>query len=178
MKTALRVLACAAVALLTANLWAAETAKLTVEGRPRWFEITGDGTTSGTDCPIRSVVTGKVVASEKAGFKFLSFGVSEKWITFGYNGSTAFVPLASVKELYPVEAPPMTNRFFGHTLEKSIEEQKKRAEAEQKAGTGFMPSKLKQKLTATPTPAGGAVGGAGFGGKGGRGGAGGSGQAL
>jgi hypothetical protein len=137
--------------VLAAGLsFAAGPEKLSVEGTPRWYEITGDGTTSSGACTVRAARTGKAIGKVEVGHRFLSFGVTDKWVTFAYNGSTGYVPLSAAKEVYPTETPAPTNRLFGKTLEQLSEDQKTRAEEARKSGQGYMPSALRAKLMATP----------------------------
>jgi hypothetical protein len=136
--------------LLAAGLASAQTTaqpQVRLDSAPKWYEIVGDGNTSGSVCPVRSMATRQVIGAAEPQFRFLSFGQDANWIVFAFKGVMGYVPSNAAEEVYPGlnQEPPYHGP--GKTLEQQAEEEKKKAD-DVKDGK----LKLAPNFTNQPTP--------------------------
>lgn len=144
-----RVILCFAAVGLGAFAFAEDTSK--PPDGARWYEITGNGVTSGTPCLVRSIETNEVIGQVEAGYHFLAFRKDDKTITLAYNGKIGYVPAAAASELFPGSAPQGTQfKAAGTTLEDLAKQQRDRSASARK---GSLAPKFTNQPTPTPTPA-------------------------
>jgi hypothetical protein len=138
-------LMCLCVLAILHSAVAADNGKFPVNGTPKWYEVTGSGSTTSTVAQVHSVRTGELLGELPPKARLLSFGASSEYVTFAFNGRVAYVPLSAVTEMYP---PPPTSGEFrsaGKTLEQIAQEYKTRAESSKN-------SPLAPNFTNMPTP--------------------------
>lgn len=100
--------------------YAAEN-EFSITGKPRWYKVR----TEAEPCVVRDLATHRQLGTLKSGDTFLSFGVTDKWVTFAYMGRIAYVPTSAVEDLYPVEKGEPVWRGFGPSLEDKIKQSQK-----------------------------------------------------
>jgi hypothetical protein len=120
-------------------------AEFSVTGKPVWFEVSG----SEGPCVVNALATREPMGELQGGYRFLSFGVTSKWVTLAYNGRIAFVPVGSVTEMFPHQAAEPQWRGYGPTLEEQLKAQQARADEARKEGKPLAPFFTNQP-TATP----------------------------
>lgn len=125
--------------------------KLRLDTAPKWYEIVGDGITSGSTCPVRSLATKEIIGVAEPLTRFLSFGADRNFVVFAYKGVMSYVPASAAQELYPTDTGPVQYRSGGKTLEQQAEEAKKRVE-EVKTGKVSLAPNFTNQPTPKPTP--------------------------
>lgn len=129
----------------------AQNESFPLDGSPAWFEIVGDGTTTGTACVVRAVMNREPLGQLEPGYRFMAFGSNSKWVTLAYNGVTSYVPAAAASPVFVVQRPASETsnemRMPGMTLEQQQKKNKERMEA---AKSGAKP--LAEDFTNNPTP--------------------------
>lgn len=109
-----------AVLLSSLFCWGA-TAEYSITGTPRWFKVK----TEGQLCVVRDLATHRELGTLSQGDEFLSFGITENWVTLAYRGRVGYVSAANVEERYPQEKGEPVWRGFGPTLEDKVKQTKK-----------------------------------------------------
>ncbi|GIX45660.1 MAG: hypothetical protein D6691_08665 [Candidatus Hydrogenedentota bacterium] len=130
----------------------AEGQEFSITGKPRWFQVKqGEG-----PVVVRALATHAPLGELSPGSRILSFGVTESWVTFGYNGHVGYVPKASLEELYPEKVVEAKWRGFGPSLEDKVKEFKNEIGKYMQSQALYKP-----KETPKPTQMGAEQGGAG-----------------
>jgi hypothetical protein len=166
--TTMRIAMAVLLTAISIGAWA-QNLGFPLDGAPAWYEITGDGTTTGVACPIRSIETRQVVAQADPGYRFIAFGANARWVTLAFNGIMSYVPATAAAPVFVVPRPASETssemRLPGKTLEQQAKEIQERAEAS-KSGTKPLAPNFTNRPTPRPTPM--AVQGGGmYGGRGG-----------
>lgn len=149
----------------------AQKAEFPLDGTPTWYEITGDGNTTGSVCPVRAVTSRAVIGQAEPGYRFLAFGVGQRWVTLAFQGATAYVPASAAQPVFTIPRPASETSTemsqFGTTLDEQAKAVKDRAEASKSGSKPLAPNFTNRptpKPTAMPM---GSMGGAGRSGAGG-----------
>jgi hypothetical protein len=147
----MRTLALIASLMICAFGFAQGEPEFAVDGKPEWYEIVGNGATTGTVCPIRAVATRQLVGNAEPGFRFLAFGANRRWITLSFEGVLSYVPVTAAQPVFQILRPASETsnemRMPGETLEERQRKIQERAEASK---TGSKP--LAPNFTNQPTP--------------------------
>jgi hypothetical protein len=99
---------------------AAQTSDFSITGKPRWFKVT---TTE--PCVVRDLATHNPIGTLQNGDQIISFGVTEKFVTFAYQGRVAYVPASAVEEAFRVVKGEPQWRGPGPTLEERVKKTQK-----------------------------------------------------
>lgn len=118
----------------------AQDVGLPVHGAPNWYEVVGDGQTSGTASPVWLAATRQVVGRLEVGSRFVAFGSDARVITLAYMGRLAYIPAGAAVEMYATPPKSTEFRLPGPTLTEQAEAAKKRQDEVRSGNIPLYPS--------------------------------------